>query len=276
MFRIKKRSPNSRISKKILNCFGIAPYPRYTHTIILFFILRDLKAPSSGCLKERVCFPVLDTEVCRVLHRPQHYGHAHNADQQTSRCRYAAIRTLNQLHFGSVEKLEATSSSSIKNAHQLVSGKKTSRHPMHQDLHYFPFRPADRIVCSWTAMERVDRKNGCLVVLPETHTSTLREHDYPQWEVWNARNIHRDTPARRNTAACALSRVSSGWREQDVPRSARLRPGPTQGPPGDGEGRHRLLPPAADSRLWNEPDEGLPQGTTLKRTRKRKSLKTIG
>uniref|UniRef100_A0AAQ4PZV8 Phytanoyl-CoA dioxygenase, peroxisomal n=1 Tax=Gasterosteus aculeatus aculeatus TaxID=481459 RepID=A0AAQ4PZV8_GASAC len=62
------------------------------------------------------------------------------------------------------------------------AGKKTSRHPMHQDLHYFPFRPADRIVCSWTAMERVDRKNGCLVVLPETHTSTLREHDYPQWE----------------------------------------------------------------------------------------------
>ncbi|KAM8908533.1 phytanoyl-CoA dioxygenase, peroxisomal [Spinachia spinachia] len=62
------------------------------------------------------------------------------------------------------------------------AGKKTSRHPMHQDLHYFPFRPADRIVCSWTAMERVDRKNGCLVVLPETHTSTLREHDYPEWE----------------------------------------------------------------------------------------------
>ncbi|KAJ3611936.1 hypothetical protein NHX12_020216 [Muraenolepis orangiensis] len=43
------------------------------------------------------------------------------------------------------------------------SGKMTSRHPLHQDLHYFPFRPADQIVCSWTAMERVTRQNGCLV-----------------------------------------------------------------------------------------------------------------
>ncbi|XP_038594232.1 phytanoyl-CoA dioxygenase, peroxisomal [Micropterus salmoides] len=62
------------------------------------------------------------------------------------------------------------------------SSKKTSRHPMHQDLHYFPFRPADRIVCSWTAMEKITRQNGCLVVLPGTHTGTLQEHDYPEWE----------------------------------------------------------------------------------------------
>ncbi|KAM4678544.1 phytanoyl-CoA dioxygenase, peroxisomal [Discoglossus pictus] len=61
-------------------------------------------------------------------------------------------------------------------------GKKTSRHPMHQDLHYFPFRPADRIVCSWTAMEHIDRSNGCLVVLPGTHKDTLKQHDYPEWE----------------------------------------------------------------------------------------------
>ncbi|KAM4615298.1 phytanoyl-CoA dioxygenase, peroxisomal [Polymixia lowei] len=62
------------------------------------------------------------------------------------------------------------------------AGKKTSRHPMHQDLHYFPFRPVDRIVCSWTAMEKINRQNGCLVVLPGTHTGTLKEHDYPEWE----------------------------------------------------------------------------------------------
>ncbi|KAG9489924.1 phytanoyl-CoA dioxygenase, peroxisomal [Eleutherodactylus coqui] len=62
------------------------------------------------------------------------------------------------------------------------AGKKTSRHPMHQDLHYFPFRPADRIVCAWTAMERIDRSNGCLVVLPGTHTGELKQHDYPEWE----------------------------------------------------------------------------------------------
>ncbi|XP_054449617.1 phytanoyl-CoA dioxygenase, peroxisomal [Pteronotus mesoamericanus] len=62
------------------------------------------------------------------------------------------------------------------------SGKKTSRHPMHQDLHYFPFRPSNTIVCAWTAMEHIDRNNGCLVVLPGTHKSTLKPHDYPQWE----------------------------------------------------------------------------------------------
>ncbi|XP_072235198.1 phytanoyl-CoA dioxygenase, peroxisomal [Leuresthes tenuis] len=62
------------------------------------------------------------------------------------------------------------------------AGNKTSRHPMHQDLHYFPFRPSDRIVCAWTAMEKVNRQNGCLVVLPGTHQGTLLEHDYPEWE----------------------------------------------------------------------------------------------
>ncbi|XP_028809729.1 phytanoyl-CoA dioxygenase, peroxisomal isoform X1 [Denticeps clupeoides] len=62
------------------------------------------------------------------------------------------------------------------------AGKKTSRHPMHQDLHYFPFRPADRVVCAWTAMEKICRQNGCLVVLPGSHKGTLLEHDYPEWE----------------------------------------------------------------------------------------------
>ncbi|XP_063164252.1 phytanoyl-CoA dioxygenase, peroxisomal [Candoia aspera] len=62
------------------------------------------------------------------------------------------------------------------------TGKKTSRHPLHQDLHFFPFRPADQIVCSWTAMERVDQRNGCLVVLPGSHKGCLKEHRYPEWE----------------------------------------------------------------------------------------------
>uniref|UniRef100_A0A8D0WF07 Phytanoyl-CoA dioxygenase, peroxisomal n=1 Tax=Sus scrofa TaxID=9823 RepID=A0A8D0WF07_PIG len=61
-------------------------------------------------------------------------------------------------------------------------GKKTSRHPLHQDLHYFPFRPSNNIVCAWTAMEHIDRKNGCLVVFPGTHKGTLKPHDYPQWD----------------------------------------------------------------------------------------------
>lgn len=63
------------------------------------------------------------------------------------------------------------------------SGKKTTRHPLHQDLHYFPFRPPNKIVCAWTAMERVTRENGCLVAVPGTHKGELLAHDYPDWEV---------------------------------------------------------------------------------------------
>lgn len=62
-------------------------------------------------------------------------------------------------------------------------GTQSSRHPLHQDLYYFPFRPADRIVAVWTAMEKVNRENGCLVVLPGTHTGELEVHDYPDWKV---------------------------------------------------------------------------------------------
>lgn len=52
-----------------------------------------------------------------------------------------------------------------------------------KDLYYFPFRPANRIVASWTAMERVTRDNGCLFVLPGTHKGKLLQHDYPNWNV---------------------------------------------------------------------------------------------
>jgi phytanoyl-CoA hydroxylase len=62
------------------------------------------------------------------------------------------------------------------------SGKLTSRHPMHQDLQYFPFRPPGYICCAWTAMERVHRENGCLVVVPGSHKGELLAHEYPKWE----------------------------------------------------------------------------------------------
>lgn len=78
---------------------------------------------------------------------------------------------------------------------------------MHQDLHYFPFRPADRIVCSWTAMERADKTNGCLVVQPGTHKEPLKPHAYPQWEVeWGG------SPWRHGAwdKAEALSKAFSG------------------------------------------------------------------
>ncbi|MDJ0789023.1 MAG: phytanoyl-CoA dioxygenase family protein [Myxococcota bacterium] len=60
--------------------------------------------------------------------------------------------------------------------------KVDGRHPLHQDLLYFPFRPADRIVGAWTALDRVTRENGCLVVIPGSHQGPLLEHDYPDWE----------------------------------------------------------------------------------------------
>ncbi|GBP32313.1 Phytanoyl-CoA dioxygenase, peroxisomal [Eumeta japonica] len=58
----------------------------------------------------------------------------------------------------------------------------TGVHPPHQDLHYFPFRPADRIVAAWTAVDHVSEENGCLYVIPGSHRSPLYEHDYPRDE----------------------------------------------------------------------------------------------
>jgi phytanoyl-CoA hydroxylase len=61
------------------------------------------------------------------------------------------------------------------------TGIGTSVHPSHQDLFYFPFRPHKNLVGVWTAMENVNRQNGCLYVLPGSHKSgTLLEHTYPK------------------------------------------------------------------------------------------------
>ncbi|XP_061167989.1 phytanoyl-CoA dioxygenase, peroxisomal-like [Saccostrea echinata] len=87
-----------------------------------------------------------------------------------------------------IKYVQAFTGRTVKAMHTMLinkppdPGKKSSRHPLHQDLHYFPFRPADRVVCSWTAMEKVNRENGCLVVLPGTHKGELLQHDYPEWE----------------------------------------------------------------------------------------------
>lgn len=59
------------------------------------------------------------------------------------------------------------------------------RHPLHQDLLYFPFRPADLIVATWTALEPVTRDNGCLVVVPGSHRGELLPHENPDWEYLN-------------------------------------------------------------------------------------------
>lgn len=89
---------------------------------------------------------------------------------------------------GVLDYVECFTGPNIRAMHTMLINKPpdpgtlTSRHPLHQDLHYFPFRPADRIVCAWTAMERITPENGCLIVLPGTHKGVLLQHDYPDWE----------------------------------------------------------------------------------------------
>lgn len=88
---------------------------------------------------------------------------------------------------------EAFCGPNIKSIHTMVINKppqtgKTGRHPLHQDLVYFPFRPADRIVAVWTAMQTVNRENGCLVVVPGSHTGHLRHHGYPDWDTEGGAN----------------------------------------------------------------------------------------
>jgi len=55
----------------------------------------------------------------------------------------------------------------MKSVHTMLINKppnmgRTSRHPFHQDLAYFPFRPVDRIVAAWSALEPANRENGSL------------------------------------------------------------------------------------------------------------------
>ncbi|XP_077294009.1 phytanoyl-CoA dioxygenase, peroxisomal-like [Arctopsyche grandis] len=69
----------------------------------------------------------------------------------------------------------------IMGMHSMLINKPpgTTRHPPHQDLYYFPFRPANRIVASWTAMEDVYKENGSLFVIPGSHKGELFIHRYP-------------------------------------------------------------------------------------------------
>ncbi len=56
------------------------------------------------------------------------------------------------------------------------------RHPLHQDLLYFGLRPAHKIVGVWTAIDPATRANGCLCVVPGSHTGPLHRHADPDWE----------------------------------------------------------------------------------------------
>ncbi|XP_037038461.1 phytanoyl-CoA dioxygenase, peroxisomal-like [Bradysia coprophila] len=85
-----------------------------------------------------------------------------------------------------LDVVEAVTGPNIVAVHSMLiakppdSGTNSSKHPPHQDLYYFPFRPADRIVASWTAIEPCDILNGCLFVSPGSHLAEkLYPHDYP-------------------------------------------------------------------------------------------------
>ncbi|XP_011312026.1 phytanoyl-CoA dioxygenase, peroxisomal isoform X1 [Fopius arisanus] len=59
-------------------------------------------------------------------------------------------------------------------------GAMSSRHPPHQDLYYFPIRPENKIVASWTAIEPCNTENGCLFVAPGSHLQgKIHPHAYP-------------------------------------------------------------------------------------------------
>ncbi|XP_063983685.1 phytanoyl-CoA dioxygenase, peroxisomal-like [Diachasmimorpha longicaudata] len=65
-------------------------------------------------------------------------------------------------------------------------GANSSRHPPHQDLYYFPIRPVNKIVATWTAIEPCDTENGCLFVAPGSHLrGVLYPHAYPQDQIAN-------------------------------------------------------------------------------------------
>lgn len=116
------------------------------------------------------------------------------------RSRAAAVQKLQDFHGDPVlwsyathpdllDVVEQFCGADVKCIHTMLINKPPDvdgRHPIHQDLLYFPFRPAERMVGTWTALERCTRENGCLVVMPGTHKGELLPHELPGWEHVNA------------------------------------------------------------------------------------------
>jgi len=86
------------------------------------------------------------------------------------------------IHPRILDVIECIVGRDVQTIHTMLINKPPNvdgRHPIHQDLLYFPFRPADRIVASWTALEPVTKENGCLVVVPGSHRGELLPHENP-------------------------------------------------------------------------------------------------
>ncbi len=91
-------------------------------------------------------------------------------------------------HSRLLDWVEAFIGPDIKSIHNMLINKPPGvdgRHPLHQDLLYFPFRPAEGIVATWTALDPCTRENGCLVAIPGSHKGELHEHKNPDWEYLN-------------------------------------------------------------------------------------------
>jgi len=101
-----------------------------------------------------------------------------------------------------LDAVEPFTGPDVKSIHTMLINKPPDvdgRHPLHQDLLYFPFRPADAIVAAWTALEPCTRENGCLVVLPGSHLGELMPHENPDWDYVNhlyvgVRGVGEETP----------------------------------------------------------------------------------
>jgi phytanoyl-CoA hydroxylase len=96
-----------------------------------------------------------------------------------------------------LDRVEEFIGPDIKSIHSMLINKPPDldgRHPLHQDLLYFPFRPADRVVATWTALEVCNRENGCLAVVPGSHRGELLDHVNPEWEYLNFGYFGVDDP----------------------------------------------------------------------------------
>lgn len=86
------------------------------------------------------------------------------------------MHVVSQLIPGDTEEIEDVSLVAV---HTMLINKPpgTSPHPPHQDLYYFPFRPAHKIVAAWTAIDHVNQENGSLYVIPGSHkVNKLYDH----------------------------------------------------------------------------------------------------
>jgi len=87
-----------------------------------------------------------------------------------------------------LDLVEAFLGPDLKSVHNMLINKPPGvdgRHPLHQDLLYFPFRPAGSILATWAAIDRCTPDNGCLVVVPGSHRGELLKHERTDWEYVN-------------------------------------------------------------------------------------------